>query len=448
MSQQFDSDGVGDCVMAFIRWLDTRGFESYDPYDIWGTKYGLFSRRLYYRVPLVGIPLIAPLLLMEMIHPSLRSVLVKKERFPSADAQLALAFLNLYKVSENELYLDRAVRLGADLLRTSLPGYGGHCWGYPFDWQNASGLWRKNTPFITSTPYCYEAFVQLAELLESDDGGRRTEDKRCGHLPSVVSHRDCIDIAKSIARFVHDDLNDTPTSPRAAAASYSPLVHDKVINASAYRAFVLFDAAHRFALTQYLEKAEKNLQFVLEEQRSNGSWLYAAGTETESFIDHFHTCFVLKNLFKINQHLRNAEVRQALTNGYAYYRKALFHPDGMPRYFARSPRTQIVRVETYNLAEAITLGVLLGNEFPAAIGVARDLAGRLCREFQLPDGHFVTRVYRGGIRHTTPFLRWPQAQVFYALTSLLLAETERQARGQTWTSEPTAVSTSSEVVVE
>ena len=120
----------------------------------------------------------------------------------------------------------------------------------------------------------------------------------------------------------------------------------------------------------------------------------------------------------------------------------------MPRYFARSPRTQIVRVETYNLAEAITLGVLLGNEFPAAIGVARDLARRLCREFQLPDGHFVTRVYRGGIRHTTPFLRWPQAQVFYALTSLLLAETERQVRGQTWTSEPTAVSTSSEVVVE
>ena len=277
---------------------------------------------------------------------------------------------------------------------------------------------------------------------------RSTGDGRCGHLPSVVSHRDCVDIAKSIARFVHDDLNDTPTSPRAAAASYSPLVHDKVINASAYRAFVLFDAAHRFALTQYLEKAEKNLQFVLEEQRSNGSWLYAAGTETESFIDHFHTCFVLKNLFKINQHLRNAEVQQALTNGYEYYRKNLFHPDGMPRYFARSPRTQIVRVETYNLAEAITLAVLLGNEFPAAIGVARDLAGRLCREFQLPDGHFVTRVYRGGIRHTTPFLRWPQAQVFYALTSLLLAETERQARGQTWISEPTAVSTSSEVVVE
>ena len=427
MSQQFDSDGVWDCAMAFVRWLDTSGFESYDPYDIWGTKYGLFSRRLYYRVPLVGIPLIAPLLLMEMIHPSLRRVFVKKERFASADAQLALAFLNLYKVSENELYLDRAVRLGADLLRTSLPGYSGHCWGYPFDWQNASGLWRKNTPFITSTPYCYEAFVGLGE---------------------VSGEAKYFDVAKSIARFVHDDLNDTPTSPRAAAASYSPLVHDKVINASAYRAFVLFDAAHRFALTQYLEKAEKNLQFVLEEQRSNGSWLYAAGTETESFIDHFHTCFVLKNLFKINQHLRNAEVRQALTKGYAYYRKALFHPDGMPRYFARSPRTQIVRVETYNLAEAITLGVLLGNEFPAAIGVARDLAGRLCREFQLPDGHFVTRVYRGGIRHTTPFLRWPQAQVFYALTSLLLAETERQARGQTWTSEPTAVSTSSEVVVE
>src|SRR5215471_2156557 len=98
MSQQFDNDGVWDCLMAFGRWLDANGFESYDPYDIWGTKYGLFSRRLYYRTPLVGTPLVAPLVLMEVIGPSLRALMVKKERFASADAQMALGFLNLYRI--------------------------------------------------------------------------------------------------------------------------------------------------------------------------------------------------------------------------------------------------------------------------------------------------------------------------------------------------------------
>jgi hypothetical protein len=34
----------------------------------------------------------------------------------------------------------------------------------------------------------------------------------------------------------------------------------------------------------------------------------------------------------------------------------------------------------------------------------------------------VTRVFRGGFRHRFPFLRWPQAQLFYALTNLLKTE--------------------------
>ena len=80
----------------------------------------------------------------------------------------------------------------------------------------------------------------------------------------------------------------------------------------------------------------------------------------------------------------------------------------------------------YNMAEAITLGVLLRNEIPEGFTLARQLAGRLITKYQLADGHFVTRIYRGGIKHTLPFLRWPQAQLFYALTSLLVAEEEKE----------------------
>jgi hypothetical protein len=75
----------------------------------------------------------------------------------------------------------------------------------------------------------------------------------------------------------------------------------------------------------------------------------------------------------------------------------------------------------YDMAEAISLGVLLRNEIPEAFALAEKLAGRQMRSHQLPAGYFVTRVYLGGIRHTLPFLRWPQSQLFFALTSLLLA---------------------------
>jgi hypothetical protein len=391
---------LGDSIRRFDAWLERVGYDSYDPYDIWGTKYGLFSRRVYYEKGKIGLPLIAPILLMEMACPGMRGLFVRKERFATADGQLALAFLNFYRSTREKKFLEKAVRLCEDLLRYSVPGYSGECWGYPFDWQNNRGLWRKNTPYITCTPYCFEAFVELYDA---------TGEQR--HL----------DTARSIARFVYADLKDIATGKDASAASYSPVDETKVVNASAYRAWVLFEAAARFDLPEYKEKAQRNLNFILQSQRSDGAWLYAVEGTGEGFIDHFHTCFVLKNLFKINRRLQDSTVAAALRKGFDYYRRQLFYADGLPKGFAIQPRTQIVKLEMYNFAEAITLGALLRDEIPGALATAQELAVTLCEKYQLAEGYFVSRVFRGGFRHTFPFLRWPQAQLFYSLTNLLAA---------------------------
>ena len=400
-------DRVAETVDRFVNWLSSHGYFSHDPYDILGTRFGVKSRRLYYQSAWAGLPLVGPMVLIEMFCPWLRTLLVQKERFATADAQMALAFLNLYTLSADEAALTEAITLCEALIATSIPGYSGYCWGYPFDWQNSMALWRRNTPYITTVPYGFEAFLALYEVTRNDR---------------------YLNAASSVAKFVYADLRDTPVSAEAAAASYSPMDSGKVVNASAYRAFVLFKAASTFTESQYLEKAEKNLNFVLEAQRPDGSWLYALGSPQESFIDHFHTCFVLKNLFKINQMLERARVREAVKAGYAYYRKHLFCKNGLPKSFSVEPRRQVTRLELYNVAEAITLGVLLRDEIPGAYEVALDLGLRVGREFQLPDGHFVTRIYWGGLRHKMPFLRWPQAQMFYALSKLLRSEKEREAR--------------------
>jgi hypothetical protein len=62
---------------------------------------------------------------------------------------------------------------------------------------------------------------------------------------------------------------------------------------------------------------------------------------------------------------------------------------------------------------------------PEAGELARSLAHKLIQEHQLPAGHFVTRVFRGGFRHRFPFLRWSQAQLFYAMTNLWKVEAKR-----------------------
>ena len=157
-------------VDKFVAWLDNCGYASYDPYDVWGSRYGLWARQMYYEKHAAGVILTAPLILMEIINPRLRRFLVKKDRFPTADAQLALAFLNLSQVSRNsglpndhdgvvtgryrsaETWLLKAKSLCDELLTQSVPGYSGFCWGYPpFDWQNLTCLMPKGTPNITAT---------------------------------------------------------------------------------------------------------------------------------------------------------------------------------------------------------------------------------------------------------------------------------------------------------
>jgi len=393
-----DAQAIRQAVERFLGWLDREGYESYDPYDVWGTKYGLFSRRVYYSDNPLGIALVAPIVLLEAVCPSWRRLFVRKERFATADAQLVLAYLNLHPLEPQRGFLDRAEALAEEMLGYSVPGYSGYCWGYPFDWQHNEALWRKNTPYITCTPYCFEAYLGLFDA---------TGTKRY------------FDIAESIAHFVHDDLNDTPTSPNAAAGSYSPIDHSRVINASAYRAFVLIEAAERSGEARYRETGLRNLQFILQSQNPDGSWLYALDNAKAAFIDHFHTCFVLKNLYKLNRILRSDEVSESIRRGYAYYRRHLFDSDDNPKPFAVKPRMQIVTVDLYNYAEAITLGTLLGGDDVGELAFASRLACKVKDHYQLPRGYFVTKVHFGRLHHTMPFLRWSQAQLFHSLTFLL-----------------------------
>ena len=383
---------------SFVTWLDHVGYESYDPYDIWGTRYGLWSRKVYYGNGKRGLPLVAPLVLMDLVHPALRSAFVGKNRYATADAQLLLAFLNLHQVTGEVRYLKRAIALGDELYSYSIQGYRGPCWGYPFHWQiNQDEVWPKNTPYITSTPYCYEAYLRLYHV---------TEDQKY------------FEWLAGIAEFIYGDLTDIPTGPDSAAGSYSPFDRRRVVNASAYRAYVLFEAGNRFLRQDYLDTASLNLNFVLESQKEDGSWFYAV-EGGQSFIDNFHTCFNLKNLFKLNRMARSGRVSNSIRRGYDYYRRNLIDSAGNPKSFAVEPRFQVTKLEMYDFAEGITLGSLLGVEIPEAEDLAQSLAHKLITQHQLPAGYFVTRVFRGGIRHRFPFLRWPQAQLFLALTHLL-----------------------------
>src|SRR5262249_26047863 len=168
----------------------------------------------------------------------------------------------------------RAVHFLEVLKSTRCAGYANYCWGYPFNWETLRGTIWAGTPLITTVPYVYEAFRQVWLI------DQKTE-----------WHQ----IMKSIAAHALEDYRDIETSPNASTCSYTPDPTQSigVINANAYRAFLLTQAAEDFSEEKYRRVAERNLNFVLACQNVDGSWYYANDGK-RLFIDHFHTCFVLK----------------------------------------------------------------------------------------------------------------------------------------------------------
>ncbi len=224
-----------------------------------------------------------------------------------------------------------------------------------------------------------------------------------------------------------------------------------MINAGTYRAALLLKAFKFFGIDEYKEKAVKNINFVLNRQQADGSWYYAVN---EHFIDNFHTCFVLKNLYKAYLILEDEKILKAVKKGYDYYRGFLFRRDHTPIHFSKRGRHpqpihgqpdvvlpgassqkfaekikfhkvllksinhKFRKIEMYDYAEGIALGPLLNPDIDGALDFSRQLAQHLIDTFQLKKGYFVTRVTTLNTRGKIPYLRWPQAQLFYALTTL------------------------------
>jgi hypothetical protein len=223
------------------------------------------------------------------------------------------------------------------------------------------------------------------------------------------------EIMESIARHAADDYRDFKTSETASTCTYTPEQEPGVINASAYRAFLLTIAALDFSEERYSKIAERNLNFVLESQNTDGSWYYSTGGDRD-FVDHFHTCFVLKALTKIEAVTGNQECTRAIESGIDYYTRNLFDQEGLPKPFSRRPRMTVYRRELYDYAECINLAVLLRGRFAALDEILLRVIE--LDAWQKSDGSFRARELLIGW-DKTPMHRWAQSQIFRSLSFFL-----------------------------
>jgi hypothetical protein len=440
------TDKVSRALIGFTKWLNAYGETSWDHQSFFAGPVGGRAKSLYYRNRILGAAAVAPMIFCEAFVPSARRLFHRRIRFPIADAHYAMGFAFLYEaIPHCGTHLERAIHFLNVLKESRCRDFKEYCWGYPFDWVWRGGIIKRQTPLITTTPYCYEAFLQVYDILRDE-----TEDQPLSPspLPACTASRpegrlfraggtsqplvppkpnrggstpqggnELRPILESIAKHASADIKDFRTSGTASSCSYTPFDEGGVINAAAYRAFLLTSASQILSNDNYWKTAERNLNFVLEAQNPDGSWFYAVDG-VRDFVDHYHTCFVMKALAKIHSLTGHDGCLEALSRGVDYYLKNLFAEDGLPKPFSKAPRLTVYKRELYDCAECINLCLLLRDRFPQLQKTLETVVREILIHWIKRDGSFRSRRLHLGWDNV-PMHRWGQAQMFRSLAFFL-----------------------------
>ena len=238
---------VRRAVRAFVAWLDHFGETSQDPYDFWNTRIGGRAKARYHRGGHLGKLAAAPFVALDTVIPRSRALVRPRSRSAIGDAHFAMGFFAFAEVEGRPHHLARGRHFLDELLRQRSSEYDDPAWGYSFDWTTRYDVWPAGLPMITTVPYGYEAFEAGYEALGD---------------PAYL------EVMEGVARFAAEHIPVTPTGPDAEAAAYTPIDRRRVVNANAYRGFLLVTAGRRFERDDWEAAGRRNLDVRAASQRA------------------------------------------------------------------------------------------------------------------------------------------------------------------------------------
>jgi hypothetical protein len=291
---------------------------------------------------------------------------------------------------------------------------GGAAWGYNFDWQGRAFYAPRGTPAVVPTAFAVRALVEAADLLTGAEAAR------------------CAEAARRACRFILEDLNRSYESAEEVCFSYTPLDRTRVFNASLLAAESLAETGALTGEREFLETAARAARYVVRGQRAGGSWAY--GEEGfQAWADNFHTAFILTSLARVRRRLAaNAdesfaeligEIDAAVRLGFEFWRERFFLADGWPKYYPERKYPADAHSAAACIVACAELRAELGDQ---SLELARRVARWAVRELYDARGFF--RYQRRRFRTArTPFMRWSQAWMLYALARLAEAEAAAEA---------------------
>jgi hypothetical protein len=407
---QARTDIAHSCQQAstrLLRYCRSEAWAGYDPYDALNSK---LARVLPLRQK---IPRTVLTQLIKRSPVNLRPLLgIKKELNPKGLALAARAIMLLAERQGHALPPDllrepardsHALDNTRDSFDTDLrflldkldamrsDAYGEACWGYNFDWQSRAFFAPRGTPNVVSTAFAAQALLDWHEKSASERA---------------------LELATGSCRFLLDRINRTEESA-GHCFSYTPLDHSRVHNVNMLAAELLARVFVRSGGGEHRDAAERAVRFTISRQRADGSWPYGeAGSQ--AWIDSFHTGFILVSLKRTMDHLGMKDWHDNLKAGYEFYAERFFLADGTPSYY----HDKLFPIDVHSAAQA----VITFTEMSDLMGNANEMAGRAVKwaieNLQDRAGFFYFQRHRF-YTIKTPYMRWAQAWMLYALSLYL-----------------------------
>jgi hypothetical protein len=367
-------------------WCRTRDFAGHDPFDA-------LNSRLFQATPL-SQSRNARFIWTQLVKRSpvdVRPVVrVPAERNAKGVALFALALLANYRRVKTEEARQQARAMLAALLSMKIDGYSGAAWGYNFDWQSRNFFAPRELPTIVATAFAARALVE-GDLHEE---------------------------ARSVCEFIKKDLPRSVDNETEVCFSYAPNSNTRVFNASLLAAEVLASTGE----PELLDLAERATRYVVNNQRPDGSWYYGADPK-QSWIDNFHTAYILFSLQRIiNSTSFGAEFQPALERGYEYWKNNFFLADGWPKYYHDDPYP----ADAHAAASAIVTFLECRGLDRDALTMAQKVATWTIQHLRDRRGFFYYQ-RRRFYTIRKPYMRWTEAWMLYALSRLL---EEQQCQSQ------------------
>ena len=372
-----------------------QGFAGYDPFDALNSRLFQWSPLKFFRPTRLGF-----LQLVKRSSVNLRPMfLVDKGLNPKGLALFVLAELSRFRASGESSHAENAKLLIDKLVVHAIrdkttDDQSTTAFGYNFDWQSRSFFAPLRTPAIVPTAFASQAFVEAYKAFGDEK---------------------YLETAEAICNFILTGLNRPVESEDEVCFSYTPVDHSVIYNASLLAGECLARVGTITDNSNYLEMAAKTARFVIQRQRNDGAWAYGEA-EKQAWADNFHTAYVLLSLKRISNAVPDlaAETAEASERGIRYWLDNFFLDDGTPKYYDNA----IYPVDIHSVAVALVALCEISDSDTRTLPLARKTVEWVVAHMRDSEGFFYFQKRKSGTIKT-PYMRWGQAWMAYALARLI-----------------------------